>query len=218
MPKKRSLPPRFLKHKAKGLYLKLGVRLVARGLTSRFIHRDFVHVPLQRLGVLIGKGGGVKKELEDRLGVKLSIDSEGGIVEVRLTEGGDPSSLFKARDVVLAIANGFSPERAFKLLDEEASLAIIDLGEYAGDSKEALTRIKGRIIGEGGKARRIIEEATGALVSVADDKVAIIGDYEAIEVAKRAVEMLAEGRQHSTVYGFLMRKRREMKRRKMGAA
>lgn len=187
-------------------------------MSSHFIHRDFVHIPLERLGVLIGKGGGVKKELEERLGVKLNIDSEGGVVEVRLTEGRDPSSLFKARDVVLAIANGFSPERAFKLLDEEASLTIIDLGEYAGDSKEALTRIKGRIIGEGGKARRIIEEATGALVSVADDKVAIIGSYEAIEVAKRAVEMLAEGRQHSTVYAFLMRKRRELKRRKLGIA
>ena len=187
-------------------------------MTAHFIHRDFVHVPLNRLGVLIGEGGKVKKELESKLGVKLNIDSESGVVEVRLVEEGDPSRLFKARDVVMAIANGFSPERAFKLLDEEASLAIVDLREYVGDSEKALTRIKGRIIGEEGKARKFIEEATGALVSVGDDKVAIIGDYESLEVAKKAVEMLAEGRQHSTVYRFLMSKRRELKRRRMGLA
>jgi len=182
-------------------------------LAADFIHRDFIQVPLSRLGVLIGEEGRVKKEIEEKLGVKLFIDSESGVVEVRLVEKDDPSRLFKARDVVLAIANGFSPERAFKLLDEEASLAIIDLRDYVGDSEKALTRIKGRIIGEEGKARRFIEEATGALVSVGDDKVAIIGDYEAMEVAKKAVEMLAEGKQHSTVYRFLMAKRREMKRR-----
>jgi len=100
-------------------------------------------------------------------------------------------------------------------MDDDVSLAIVDLREYVGDSDKALTRIKGRIIGEEGKARKFIEEATGALVSVYGDKVAIIGDYEALEAAKKAVEMLAEGRQHSTVYRFLMSKRREIKRRRM---
>ncbi|RLF13934.1 MAG: RNA-processing protein [Thermoprotei archaeon] len=183
--------------------------------SPRFIWRDYVHVPPDRLGVLIGEGGSVKKEIEHRLGVELRIDSEGGVVEVKLREGGDPSRLFKAKDVVTAIASGFSPERAFKLMDDDVSLAIVDLREYVGDSDKALTRIKGRIIGEEGKARKFIEEATGALVSVYGDKVAIIGDYEALEAAKKAVEMLAEGRQHSTVYRFLMSKRREIKRRRM---
>lgn len=184
-------------------------------MTSGFIHRDYVHVPLNRVGVLIGEDGKVKRRIEEELGVKLIVDSEAGVVEIRLVRG-DPSKLLKAKDVVLAIANGFSPERAFKLLDEDYSLALVELRDYVGDSEEGLVRIKGRIIGEEGKARRFIEETTGALISVADDKVAIIGNYEALEVAKRAVEMLAEGRQHSTVYRFLMAKRRELKRKLKG--
>ncbi|PCN50016.1 RNA-processing protein [Candidatus Geothermarchaeota archaeon ex4572_27] len=183
----------------------------------RFIWRDYVHVPLDRVGALIGEGGRVKREIERRLGVELKIDSESGVVEVKLREGGDPSRLFKAKDVVTAIASGFSPERAFKLVDDDVSLAIVDLREYVGDSEKDLVRIKGRIIGEEGRARKFIEEATGALVSVYGDKVAIIGDFESLEIAKRAVEMLAEGRQHSTVYRFLMAKRRELKRRRMMA-
>jgi len=165
--------------------------------------------------VLIGEGGKVKREVEKQLGVELKVDSESGLVEVKLKEGEEPSKLFKAKDVVTAIANGFSPERALKLVDEDVSLALVDLRDYVGDSEKSLVRIKGRIIGEEGKARRFIEEATGAFVSVSRDKVAIIGDYDALEIAKKAVEMLASGKQHSTVYRYLMSKRRELKRRKL---
>ncbi|MCX8204196.1 MAG: KH domain-containing protein [Candidatus Nezhaarchaeota archaeon] len=185
-------------------------------MAAGFVHRDFVHIPPGRVGVLIGEDGRVKKKIEEELGVKLNIDSEGGVVEISLVRGEDPSKLLRAKDIVLAIANGFSPERAFKLLDEDTSLVLIELRDYVGFSEEGLTRIKGRIIGEEGRARRFIEETTGALVSVAGDKVAIIGNYEALEIAKKAVGMLAEGRQHSTVYRFLMAKRREMKRKLRG--
>ncbi|RLF16707.1 MAG: RNA-processing protein [Thermoprotei archaeon] len=183
--------------------------------TPRFIYRDFVQIPVDRVGVLIGEGGKVKREVEKQLGVELKVDSESGLVEVKLKEGEEPSKLFKAKDVVTAIANGFSPERALKLVDEDVSLALVDLRDYVGDSEKNLVRIKGRIIGEEGKARRFIEEATGAFVSVSRDKVAIIGDYDALEIAKKAVEMLASGKQHSTVYRYLVSKRRELKRRKL---
>jgi len=175
-----------------------------------------VRIPMERVGVLIGPNGSVKREIEESLGVRLAIDSRTGDVEIELAEGNpDPSSLLRARDIVLAIGRGFSPERAFRLLrDEEALLRIIDLREIFGRSKSDIVRVKGRIIGREGKTRRIIEELTGAYVSVYGHTVAIIGGYEQVQVAEEAIQMLIEGRMHSTVYRFLHRKKREMRRRR----
>ena len=175
-----------------------------------------VRIPMERVGVLIGPNGSVKREIEETLGVRLAIDSRTGDVEIELAEDNpDPSNLLRARDVVLAIGRGFSPERAFRLLrDEDAMLRIIDLREIFGRSKSDITRVKGRIIGREGKTRRIIEELTGAYVSVYGHTVAIIGGMEQVQVAEEAIQMLIEGRMHSTVYRYLHRKKREMKRRR----
>ena len=121
----------------------------------------------------------------------------------------------KARDFVRAIAYGFSPEKAMRIIDEDAVLAVIDLHQYVGDAPNHLQRVKGRIIGEKGKARRSIEEMTGTNISVYDHYVAIIGDYESVQVAKEAIEMLIQGRQHSTVYRFIEREMYKIKTARM---
>ncbi|MCS7137503.1 MAG: KH domain-containing protein, partial [Candidatus Caldarchaeum sp.] len=75
-----------------------------------------VNIPKERVGVLIGEGGNVKNKLEQLLGVKLFVDSREGTVVINLSkppgQGGDPTSLFKARDIITAIARGFPPEKA----------------------------------------------------------------------------------------------------------
>lgn len=176
----------------------------------------FARIPRERIGVLIGANGSVKEYIERKLPVKLDINSETGDVIITLKEGAeDPSLLFKAKDVVLAIGRGFSPERAFRLLDEEdCILEIIDLRSILGRSESALKRIKGRIIGRDGKTRAIIEEMSGALVSVYGHTVAIIGDFDQVNVAREAVNMLINGSEHASVYRFLQRKRQEIKRRR----
>jgi len=78
-----------------------------------------------------------------------------------------------------------------------------------------LQRVKGRIIGEDGKTRRIIEELSEADVSVHGHTVAIIADMDEMEVAREAVKMLLRGSQHSTVYRYLHRKRRDLKKKKL---
>jgi len=159
----------------------------------------------------------VKQSIEKDFGVDLNIDSETGDVTISLkSEAQDPSMMFRAKEVVAAIGRGFSPDRAFRLLrDEDAALEVIDLRELFGRSLSELQRIKGRIIGEGGKTRRIIEELTEADVSVHGHTVSIIADMDQMEVAREAVQMLLRGSQHSTVYRFLHRKRRELKKKKL---
>ncbi len=189
------------------------------GEGGRFIlgvTRLYEKLPLDRIGVLIGHDGRVKEEIMKRTNTRITIDSKTGTV---IIEPASPSTtalqLMKARDIVRAIAYGFSPERAFRLLDEDQILIIIDLRQYVGDRPNHLQRVKGRIIGEEGKARRTIEEVTGTYISIYRDYVAIIGDYESANIAKEAIEMLVQGRQHSTVYRFLEREMYLEKRRRM---
>jgi len=177
----------------------------------------FIKIPKDRIGALIGPEGKVKQTIEKKLGVELTIDSETGDLTITLNaEAQDPSLLFRAKEVVTAIGRGFSPDRAFRLIHEEdTALEIIDLREMFGRSLSDLQRIKGRIIGQEGKTRRIIEELTEADISVHGHTVSIMADLDQMEVAREAVQMLLRGSQHSTVYRFLHRKRRELKKKKL---
>ncbi|MFQ6134936.1 MAG: KH domain-containing protein [Nitrososphaerales archaeon] len=168
-------------------------------------------MPQDRIGVLVGREGNIKNEVEEICSVNLSIDSETGVVNI--TTKGDISKTepFKAVNIVTAISRGFSPERAFRLLDDDTILEVIDLRDYVGKSKSALTRIRGRIIGINGKSRRLIEELSGGYISVYGHTAAIIGTAEEVKSAGDAVRMLASGSAHRTVYKNLQKARTKAK-------
>src|SRR5256712_14211631 len=149
-------------------------------------------VPLERIAVVIGKGGSTRKRFEEELGVVLSVDSKSGSVVVKCDSiaKGDP---MKAVRVVEAIGRGFSPQRAHRLLGEEVAFEVIDLRDFAGKSVNALGRIRGRIIGVKGKSRRVIEELTGCYLSVYGRSVALIGVPTEMRLALGAVEERAPG-------------------------
>jgi ribosomal RNA assembly protein len=177
----------------------------------------FLRIPKERVGVLIGPEGKIKKVIEEKLSVELQIESESGGVTIMLAEKAeDPSLLFRAKDVVTAIGRGFSPEHAFRLIrDEEALLDVIDLRTFFGRSESDIKRIKGRIIGMNGKTRKIIEELTDTHVTVYGHTVSIIGGIEEAQAAREAIQMLIDGSMHSAVYRYLHRKRRELKKKKL---
>lgn len=176
-------------------------------------HSTFVKIPKERIAVLIGADGNVKDIIEKELSVDLKIDSESGDVAIRLKKDArDPFYLFRAKDVVIAIGRGFSPEHAFRMLqDEDEMLEVIDLRDTFGRSLSDVMRVKGRIIGKEGKTRRAIEEMSGVGLSVYGHTVSIIGDADQVEIAREAVMLLIKGCQHQTLYRFLERKRRELK-------
>jgi len=178
---------------------------------------NFVKIPKDRIGVLVGPDGVIRSRIEERLSVKLKVDSDSGDVEISLApKAADPTALFRARDVITAIGRGFSAEHAFILLDDEnALLEIIDLHESIGKTEADLKRVKGRVIGKEGRTRSIIEELTETHVSVYGHTISIIGEGEQIEIAKQAIRMLLHGSLHSTVYRFLHRKRRDLKKKKL---
>jgi len=167
-----------------------------------------LRIPEDRIGVLIGKEGEIKGIIEERTGCKLRVNSRTGLVRI---EGEDAIGFLKARDVINAIAHGFNPEIALKLLDEFNVLDIIELTDYVPDN--ALQRVKGRVIGKEGKIRKNIEDLLGVNISVYGKTVAIIGDPEAVNAAREAILMIIEGAQHSTVQRFIERRRRDLKLR-----
>jgi ribosomal RNA assembly protein len=175
----------------------------------------FLKIPAERVGVLVGPEGKTKKNIEDKLSVDLQVDSQTGDVTISLRENtSDPSLLFRAKDVITALGRGFSPEHAFRLIrDEDAVLDLIDLRTVFGRSDSDIKRVKGRIIGMNGKTRRIIEELTDTNLAVYGHTICIIGAIENTEVAREAVQMLVKGSLHATVYRFLHRKRRDLKKK-----
>ena len=76
-----------------------------------------VTVPQDRIGVVIGAGGETMREIEERAGVRLDIDSESGSVAIE--EAGDPVAALVAPDVIKAIGRGFKPETALSILDHD---------------------------------------------------------------------------------------------------
>lgn len=177
----------------------------------------FVRIPKERVGVLVGPEGKVKRDIEEKLLVKLTIESEGGGVEITLDEkAADPTVLFRAKDVVTAIGRGFSPDEAFRLIrNEDAVFDSIDLREIFDRSESDIRRVKSRIIGMNGKTRRTIEELSEADVVVYGHTIGFIGTFEQVDIARNAVQMIIQGSQHHSVYAFLQKKRRELKKQQL---
>lgn len=164
-------------------------------------------IPKERVAVLIGKDGSVKKELEDQTKIKIDVDSKEG--DVRLI-GSDSVNLYLIKDIVKAIGRGFNPEVAMQLLKQDYVLELINMADYVKSPNQML-RLKGRVIGKAGKARETIQELTDTSISVYGKTIAIIGFCDNVAVSKKAVETLLSGSQHSAVYKWLEKHRRQSK-------
>jgi ribosomal RNA assembly protein len=175
-----------------------------------------IRIPLDRVGVLVGKEGVVKEEIERRCGVSIEVDGKSGEARVSyLPEALVEGNPFKAFDIISAIARGFSPQRAFSLLEEEKILTVVDLREYSGKSENAMIRIRSRLIGTEGKARKIIEQLSGAALSIYGHTVSMIGSPEETAVAKEAVDKLAKGGTHKATYEMLQKHRTKQKQERL---
>lgn len=166
-----------------------------------------VKIPQDRIGALIGDGGETLRRIEQAAEVRLDVDSQDGSVAIE--KNGDPIRGMKAPEIVEAIGRGFKPDEALTLLDDDMRMFdTIDI-ERAARNDNDLRRKKGRLIGEDGRTRELMEELTGASVVIYGSTFGVIGQPQEVDIARSAAEMILDGAPHGAVYSFLERKRAE---------
>ncbi|MDD2678444.1 MAG: KH domain-containing protein [Candidatus Nanoarchaeia archaeon] len=157
-----------------------------------------IKVPQDRVAVLIGKNGSVKKAFEKEFKVKIDISSEGLV----LIKGNDSLKVWDCEKSIKAIARGFNPEIAILLKNEEYDFELISITDFA-KSKNDFDRLRGRVIGREGASKELIEKKTETYIIIYGKTVGIIGKHGMIELAVKGVEMLLNGARHATVFNYL---------------
>ena len=156
--------------------------------------KEVVLIPQKRINILKSKE--TRERIEKELNVKITIQ------ENTVNIDGEGLNLYQAKNIVKAIARGFPPEKAFRLLNENEQIEIIELKDF---SDKKMKTVKSRLIGTQGKTRKMIEKFSGCAISIYGKTVSIIGEHEQIEKAKQAVEMIINGAKHTNVYKYLNR-------------
>ena len=157
-------------------------------------------IPKQRIAILIGEKGVTKRQIEKVTKTQIDVSSKEGDVFI---DGEDSLMVVIASHIVKAIGRGFNPNIALGLAREDTIMEMVNMQDYAGSSKKSEERLRSRIIGTGGKARKTIETMTDTQVSIYGKTVAIIGKPESVFLARRGVEMILNGAPHSHAYMWI---------------
>ena len=171
----------------------------------------YLKIPIERIGVLIGHKGETKKMIEEMAQMPIEIDSSEGEITIDEHEAKDPLIALQIEDVIRAIGRGFSPEHAIRLFKENMDFFIFDIHDYVGKKPTHIRRLKSRIIGRNGKTKHLIEKLTGADISIYGHTVSIIADFDTVDIAKKAIDMLLSGSKHSNVYRFVEREMKKLR-------
>jgi ribosomal RNA assembly protein len=164
-----------------------------------------------RIGVLIGKSGETKLEIEKSARCTLHIDSDTGAVHAKWLDESDPIVRIKMPDVIRAIGRGMAPSRAIRLLEDDVHLKMYDIREWVGRQPNQIKRMRGRIIGRNGRIRELIEELSGVELVVYRSTVVVVGDLESLAIGSSALERVLAGAEHGTVLKFLETERRRQR-------
>ena len=161
---------------------------------------DEIRIPKDRIAILIGKKGEVKREISKLTNTKLQINSKEGDI---IINGDDGFNVYLAKKIINAIGRGFNPEIALALLNDDNNHEIIDISYFSRKTKNDLKRIKSRLIGTKGKAKKLIEDLADVELSIYGKTISIIGNQINLSIARHAVINLLQGSRHGNVYSYL---------------
>ncbi|HLC58011.1 MAG TPA: KH domain-containing protein [Candidatus Nanoarchaeia archaeon] len=174
------------------------------------MYQDELKIPKDRIAVLVGVKGSTKRDIEKKTNTKIKVDSKEGDVFI-FSE--DSLAIFTAKLIIQAIARGFNPAIALKLLEEDYCIEIIDITAFSRKSKKRLQVLRARLIGSQGKARKLIEQLTNTDIEVYGKTTSIIGLHHDVMLSKQAVLNLLQGSKHGNVYAFIEKQKRMKSKR-----
>ena len=173
-------------------------------LLEKVISMKYLKIPKARIGALVGHNGETKKMIEEMAKLHIEIDSVEGEAIIDERKAKDPLLGLQVESVIRAIGRGFSPEHT--------DFFVFDIHDYVGKKATHVRRLKSRIIGRNGKTKHLMESLTGADISIYGHTVSVIADFESIDIAKKAIDMLLSGSKHSNVYRFVEREMKKLRR------
>ena len=136
-----------------------------------------------------------RRILEKKLNVKIELLGR----EVSIT--GEPEEEYIAEKVVEAVDFGFPIDAALMIKEEDLVFEVLSIKEYT--RKKDYERIRGRLIGRGGKTKSTISSLTDCFIEIKDNRVAIIGHPENVKNVRHAIVSIVQGAKQSNVYAYL---------------
>ncbi|XP_034476894.1 RNA-binding protein pno1 [Drosophila innubila] len=164
-----------------------------------------VSVPPHRYSSLKEQWMKIFTPVVEHMKLQIRFNMKARQVELRIgPETPDISNLQKGADFVKAFLCGFEVDDALALLRLEdlfiETFEIKDVKTLRGDHQ---SRAIGRLAGKGGRTKFTIENVTKTRIVLADSKIHILGSYQNIQLARRAICNLILGSPPSKVYGNL---------------
>lgn len=143
-------------------------------------------------------------KIEAKVKIRFSIGKN--IVIIR----GNELNEFIVEKIVHAVDFGFEVEDALLLLGQNHSLEFIDVKEHT--RRKNLHDVRSRLIGTGGKVLNTLENLTGAILVVKNNKIGVISESKTLDGITQAIELIIRGAKHGNAYAFLERINRSRRR------
>jgi ribosomal RNA assembly protein len=133
--------------------------------------------------------------IENKIKVDISFNKD------KVLAKGSELNEFIVDEVIRAVDFGFHVEDALLLKDESFVLEFIDIKEHT--HRKNLKDVRARLIGTDGKARRTIENLSGAVIVIKSNRVGVIVDNEHLDSVVQAIQSLIQGSKHGNVFSYL---------------
>merc|ERR1712055_902921 len=164
-----------------------------------------IPVPSHRYSPLKENWMGIFEPIVEHLKLQVRFNLKTRNVEIKTCKDTvDVQNLQKAADFVRAFVLGFEVDDALALLRLDDlfldSFEVQDVKSLKGDH---LARAIGRLAGKNGRTKYTVENVSKTRIVLADSKIHIMGSFQNIQIAKRAICNLILGSPPSKVYGNL---------------
>ncbi len=140
-----------------------------------------------------------KKIIEKTFNIKLSHKGKLLFIE------GESENTFFVLGFIEAVNLGFTVPKAITLEEEGVIFKKINLKDIK--KRTNIRDVRSRVIGTNGRALRNIEDLSNCSIVLHDNIIGIIGLFEDVSIAERALIKLINGSNHSKVYSFLEREK-----------